>query len=182
MCVHLSCRRFFGWAAGLAAMMMMSGNALAQSYTHNAMIDGAHALPANPSPWVSTGRFYVNDGTLFGIVYSPLIGQISDVSLFESATPSEMGIKLDSFRYGGISFGGGGVDDAEVYDIVRPLTPSESLGFNSGSFWVSIQTRDPQLGQFRGEILVIPEPQTFILLVFGFGALWLVRARNMKRA
>ena len=103
------------------------------------------------------------------------------MSIFRAVAASDVGVRLFDLVPGPISIGIGGVGDAKYFDLQRgPLTPEEVTDLQSGRWWVAAVTPAFPDGEIRGQIMPVPEPDTWVLFLCGATGLALVVRRTFR--
>ena len=62
------------------------------------------------------------------------------------------------------------------------LTPTQVDFLNAGRLYINVHTSTNGSGEIRGNLLPVPEPGTYALLVIGAGALLVTARRQRSRA
>jgi hypothetical protein len=152
-----------------AALLLASGtDARAGLIALTATLDGAQETPPNPSPGTGSAALIldnVNDTLITAVTFSdltgptPLAGTISAIYL---GPPGVAGTILHPFATAPT-----GVTSGSFTDIWTGLTAANITALETGGTYINIVTTAFPGGEIRGQILVVPEPGSLVLLGLG---------------
>lgn len=147
----------------------------AEIFDLTAMIDGAQANAGagTGSPGTGMAAMMYDDDTgefSWDISWSGLVGD-ETVMHFHGPAPPGMnaGVQVD---FGGISgttspsIGSTTIDATQAVDLLNDL------------WYINIHTTEVSGGEIRGQVLLVPEPTSAVMLVFALGGLALLRNRG----
>lgn len=169
----------------IATILLMAGlpGAFAQgTFQFTATLNGQNELPPNSSTTSGSGYFDLTGNTFnYGISFSVPAGEITNVAIHGPAGPGFTGPII--FNLGAASpiinpppgvFSG-------VSGTINNLTSAQIDNLFAGLWYANVYTASGIFpdGEIRGQIVLVPEPSTWALLVLGGGLLvWLKRKKS----
>jgi len=159
----------------------------------SATLSGANEVPPNNDPTVANGAFSLNGGSLSFYLEIPAITFISQTaSIHGPALPGNNAPVI--FDLGGPVFHGGSPQFAipPSYVFFSPfdgtfgagpftLATSQINELVGGLWYVNVTSAQEPNGQIRGQIVSVPEPAVWTLLLIGSGIILLSQRRNPNR-
>ena len=170
-------RRALCSLAGVVAVALTAPGAHAQTIEFVAFLAGANEVPPNASPGTglsrailntSTGEFTINT-TFSGLLTNAIAAHI------HPAPPGVNGPVL--FPFDGVPNATGGTIPSHTF----VLTEGQQNGLISGNWYVNVHSVDFPGGEVRGQLAVVPEPATFLLMGSGLMVLGVAMRRRMSR-
>ena len=154
-----------------------------------AVLTGSSEVPPNSDPTTATGTFSLDGSLLSFRVDVPAVTFISVSGYIQGpALPGANGAVI--FNLGAPVFhSGNSLGSPPFYSFGSPATPPFGAGpfqltdaqigqLEVGWWYENITSAAEPGGQLRGQILPVPEPSSFALLVAGAGLAILIRRRK----
>jgi hypothetical protein len=174
----------------IASILLMAGlpGAFAQgTFQFTANLNGQNEVPPNDSPYHAFGTFSLVGGVLtydIGTSFSTMneIFYPTNAGFFGPAAAGQDGpliFDLGDFQpvinpppgsLGGFSYSG-----------TFSLTSQQMSDLQDGLWYVNLLTSDYPAGAVRGQVLLVPEPSAWALMIVGGGLfVWFRRKRNER--
>jgi hypothetical protein len=172
----------------LLLFLLVNASALGQgTIEFRTVITQGNALP--PSTGTPTtregfsgGGTYTLDGDrrFNGDAWFPstvFVIRTTAVQIFESSDAAVLGTPRYAFTLGGYAIpeppdpGGG------FFKLSIQITPADQAALLAGHWWVNVADLDYPISSLRGQITLVPEPETWTLLAIGSLAVLLFRRR-----
>ncbi len=165
---------FLMFAAGIT-LAMLSPPVKAEPITFTAVFSGSQEVPPNASPATGTGTFVLNEAQTilsFTITYSGLIGGTVSGAHFHNAPFGIAGPIVRGYSHSDFASPGGTFHGTWTSTDAQPLTPFLVSELLAGRIYFNIHTNDTALpnfpgGEIRGQLVLVPEPATMLLLLTG---------------
>jgi hypothetical protein len=144
-----------------------------------ANLTGTQAVPANSSSKIGTGLFYLGPGNeLVGLAGAVNFIPIS-MQLFRSDSSTSLGTQIYNLPEGQFIPPWDDGDFYQDYDFTRRMiTQAEVDDLMSGKWWVVANTAEFPNGELRGQLMVVPEPSSGLLILSGGTCAWLFYRRR----
>ncbi len=167
-------RRWARLAIVLAFGLGLGGDASATTFALAASLDGAQEVPPVATPATGSATLSYDDVAnllSWTIVFQDLIGTINNAHFHGPAAPGvAAGVQV------GIPFTAGVTSGTLVGSAT--ITGTQELQLLAGLWYINIHSTFKPGGEIRGQVNVVPEPTTALLLGAGLAALGLARRRS----
>jgi hypothetical protein len=172
-----------------AALIALGLPAHANLLTFDATLTGAGENPANASPAVGSLVATLDDVTdLFTIdeTFSGLTAPAAAAHIHCCAGPGVNAPVVLNFVGAGFPTGSTAGTFNHTFDLTTALAGISVSSFltalEAGTTYANIHDAVYPGGEIRGQLIRVPEPATFSLLLFGVGAMAIARSRKKERA
>jgi hypothetical protein len=168
----------------IATILLMAGlpGAFAQgTFQFTATLNGQNEVPPNNSTMSGSGYFDLTGNTFnYGISFSAPAGEITNVAIHGPAGPGFTApIVFDLGAASPVINPPPGIFSG-VSGTINNLTSAQIDDLFAGLWYVNVYTASGNFpdGEIRGQIMLVPEPSTYALVVLGGGLF--VRFRRKK--
>ena len=159
--------------AAVVAFSVTLGSAFSQG-VFSANLNGVSELPPNSTGSIGTGSFALSGNTLSFSVSALLLSTVPiDAGVYGPATPAQIGPLI--FDLGAPVLTPVGGNNFASYSGVASLTPAQVSQLVANLDYVDILSTAFPAGEIRGQIVLLPEPSSVLLLGMGAGMFFLQR-------
>lgn len=143
----------------------------------SANLGGASEVPPNSSSSIGSGSFVLTGNSLSFSINALLVGTTPvDAGVFGPATPTQTGPMIFDLGTPIVSVVGGNAFVS--YSGVEALTPAQIGNLTADLDYVNVITTEYPGGEIRGQVTLLPEPSSALLLGVGAGIVWLARRKK----
>jgi hypothetical protein len=152
------------WLLVTALLVTLETGAHAGLISLSATLNGSQETPPNTSPGIGSAAFVLDDvsGTLVSSVTFSNLTTPTIAAHIHEAPPGVEGPVIHPFLTLPL-----GVTSGSFADIWTGLTPAQIKTLETGGDYINIHTTEFPAGEIRGQISVIPEPASLVLLGLG---------------
>jgi hypothetical protein len=164
----------------LLATFVVTSSVSAANFYFQANLDGLQEVPPNASPAYglvdltlddTTGAWTITTGT-----YQDLLGGINGAAIHGPANPGVNAAIITNLTMDTPGAATGTVSGNGVF------TPSQVLDLQAEKYYVNLRSSVFPSGEIRGQLLLVPEPSTFVLAGFGIVGFGVLKLRRRKAA
>jgi hypothetical protein len=151
----------------------------AQAQVFSADMRGANEIPPNSSSSIGSGSFVLTGDSLSFSVNALLAGTLPvDAGVFGPASPTQTAPMIFDLGTPTVSLAGGNAFVS--YSGVEALSPAQVSNLLSDLDYVSIASTGAGYsgGEIRGQVTLLPEPSSLLLLGLGAGLVWNARRKK----
>ena len=172
--------RSLGTAAVVVAVAVASSTSVQAQTSFVSFLNGAQEFPTPVvTPAFGNGTVLLNaDRTQIRInlTFQGLLAPVSVAHIHNGAFGASGPVILNIFPF--IEFSSRDFTSGAIFDAVLNVTPAQANVLLAGNGYFNIHTTRNPGGEIRGQINVVPEPSTYLLMATGLGGLMLVARRR----
>jgi CHRD domain/PEP-CTERM motif len=169
-------KRVVSWVSICVCAFALAAEAVsAQTFTFEAFLTGSDENPPNASPATGFGTVIYDAGLSNITVNESWSGLTAPATASHIHGPAGVGTNAPVlFALSSVPNATAGAIPEQTFSI----TPAQVADLFNGLYYMNVHTSTFPGGEIRGQLILVPEPSTVLLVVFGLvGLCWKLRRR-----
>lgn len=170
-------------AAAVIAVAVASSTSAAAQTNFIAFLNGAQEAPTPVvTPAFGNGTVLLNaaqNQITINLTFRGLLAPVTVAHIHNGAFGVGGPVIIDILNL--ISFSARDLTAGTIFNATLDVTPAQANVLLAGNGYFNIHTTRNRGGEIRGQINVVPEPSTYLLMATGLGGLLLVARRRRAR-